>query len=68
MSSLSPHASGTVYGVPVTLAKVRLGGFETSGVRAVVVPEGLEVSLLGQSFLSQIDKVEIQQDNMILGG
>lgn len=61
-------ASGAVYGVPVTLANVQLGRLKASGVEAVVVPKGLGVSLLGQSFLSQIDKVEIDQDKMVLGG
>ena len=61
-------AGGTVHGVHVTLDNVHLGGIEASGVRAVVVPEGLGVSLLGQSFLSTIDKVEIGRDKMVLGG
>lgn len=65
---IASGASGPVYGVPVTLDNVQLGRLEASGVEAVVVPEGLGVSLLGQSFLSRIDKVEIDQDSMVLGG
>ena len=61
-------ASGAVYGVHVRLDNVRLGGLEASGVDAVVVPEGLDVSLLGQSFLSRIEKVEIDRERMVLGG
>lgn len=61
-------ASGTVYGVPVTLEHVQLGEFEARGVAAIVVPEGLGISLLGQSFLSQIERVEMEQDRMVLGG
>jgi aspartyl protease family protein len=61
-------ASGAVYGVPVTVERMQLGELEVSGVQAIVVPEGLGISLLGQSFLSQIDKVEMDQDRMVLGG
>ncbi len=61
-------ASGTVYGVPVRLERVQVGQLEAQGVDAVVVPEGLDVSLLGQSFLSKIQRVEIEQDRMVLGG
>jgi len=61
-------ANGTVYGVPVTLEHVQLGEFEARGVPAVVVPEGLGISLLGQSFLSRVERVEIDGDRMLLGG
>lgn len=59
-------ASGDVYGVPVMLERIALEGIEASQVQAVIVPEGLDVTLLGQSFLSQIDKVEISGNKMIL--
>jgi aspartyl protease family protein len=61
-------ASGPVHGVPVTLERVQLGNIEARNVPAIVVPEGLGVSLLGQSFLSQIERVEIDQERMLLGG
>jgi aspartyl protease family protein len=61
-------ASGTVYGVPVMLGRVQVGDSEAQQVEAIVVPEGLDVSLLGQSFLSKIERVEIEQDRMLLGG
>jgi aspartyl protease family protein len=61
-------ASGAVYGVPVTIDRLQLGSLEAQGVEAIVVPEGLGVSLLGQSFLSKIDQVRIDGDRMILGG
>jgi len=61
-------ASGTVYGVPVMLGRVQVGDLEAQQVEAIVVPEGLDVSLLGQSFLSKIQRVEIEQDRMLLGG
>jgi aspartyl protease family protein len=61
-------ASGTVYGVPVTIRRMELGAIEARGVEAIVVPEGLGISLLGQSFLSQISRVEMDRDKMVLGG
>lgn len=59
-------ASGVVYGVPVTLQDVRLGDFEANGIQAMVIPEGLPISLLGQSFLREIPDVAIQGDSMTL--
>ena len=47
---------------------MQLGDFEGRGVEAVVIPEGLPVSLLGQSFLSQIPRVAMEGDRMVLGG
>ena len=61
-------ANGLVYGVRVTLGHVQLGDLEARDVEATVVPNGLGISLLGQSFLSKIEKVEMQQDRMVLGG
>lgn len=60
-------ASGPVYGVPAVLDEVSLDGHEARSVAAVVVPEGLEISLLGQSFLGQIDEISVRDDEMILG-
>ena len=33
-----------------------------------MVPEGLGISLLGQSFLSRIQRVEMEAGKMVLGG
>lgn len=59
-------ANGDVLGVPVTLDSVALGDLELHGVEAIVVPEGLAISLLGQSFLGRVKRVEIQGDKMVL--
>lgn len=59
-------ASGTVYGVRARLAEVEIGGIVRRNVAAVVIPEGLEISLLGQSWLSQVEAVEIAGDRMVL--
>ncbi len=60
-------ASGIVYGLPVRLDRMEVGGLEARDVEAAIIPEGLDVSLLGQSFLSRIDNVDIRGDEMTLG-
>lgn len=59
-------ASGTVYGVHTELRRVTIGNFEATDVQAMIIPEGLGISLLGQSFLSTVNSVEIADDRMIL--
>jgi len=61
-------ASGAVYGVPVRIPRMEVGRLEARDVQAAIVPEGLGVSLLGQSFLSRISHVSINGDEMRLGG
>lgn len=60
-------ASGPVRGVPIMLNELMLGSFRSQNVPAVIIPRGLPVSLLGQSFLSKIENVEISGDQMVLG-
>ena len=60
-------ASGPVEGVHTTIERVSLGNHEAAGVQAIIVPEGLGISLLGQSFLGTIGSVRISDDQMILG-
>jgi aspartyl protease family protein len=59
-------ASGDVYGVPVTIDRIDVGGIEARRVPGVVVPDGLDISLLGQSFLSKVKRVEVAGDTMVL--
>lgn len=59
-------ASGAVYGVHTTLNRVQLGNFEATNVPAMIIPEGLSISLLGQSFLSTIRTARIEGDQMVL--
>lgn len=61
-------ASGTVYGVEAMLKQVEVGGIVQQDVPAVIIPEGLEISLLGQSFLQRLNNVTIEGDRMVLGG
>lgn len=66
--NIGSGASGAVYGVQTILRQVDIDGIVQQDVPAVIVPEGLEVSLLGQSFLSRIDSVQIDGNRMVLGG
>ena len=60
-------ASGAVYGVNTVIDHMALGGLEASNVPALIIPEGLAVSLLGQSFLGTVGRVEMHGDAMVLG-
>jgi aspartyl protease family protein len=58
-------AGGEVEVIPVTVDRIAIGPLEVRGVRGAVA-DRLTVSLLGQSFLSQIGTVEIRGDRMTL--
>ena len=58
--------SGPVNGKLVKLHHMQLGGKEAWDMEAAIIPDGLEVSLLGQSFLSQIGSVKMSGDQMVL--
>jgi aspartyl protease family protein len=58
-------ASGAVRGQQVMLDNVVLDGKRVSGVRGAVI-EGLDVSLLGQSYLGKIKSVHMTGDTMRL--
>jgi aspartyl protease family protein len=58
-------ASGPVRGKTITLAKVSVDGKEVRNVDGAVA-EGLDVPLLGQSYLSRLSSVEMSGDYMRL--
>jgi aspartyl protease family protein len=60
-------ASGPVEGVNVTIPEVMLGDHVAHDVDALIIPEGLAISLLGQSFLSTLGQVQMIGDEMIVG-
>ena len=59
-------ANGAVFGVRTSLPRVSVGHFEATNVAAIIVPEGLGISLLGQSFLSQVKSVQIADNRLVL--
>ena len=60
-------ASGPVEGVRVEIERIALGDREIRDLEAVIVPQGLPVSLLGQSFLTEMGAMRIEGDRMVLG-
>lgn len=68
VSHIGQGANGAVYGVNTRLNEVEIGGITRRNVSAVIIPKGLGVSLLGQSYLSQLDAVEIANNQMVMSG
>ncbi|ANU08809.1 retropepsin-like aspartic protease family protein [Paraurantiacibacter namhicola] len=66
VSVIGHGASGEVHGVVARIPEMKLGEFTAYDVPAVIIPEGLRVSLLGQSFLQQIGSIRVEGDEMIL--
>lgn len=58
--------SGTSRMARVTLASMQVGKTGNAAVPAAVAPDGLGVSLLGQSWLAQLASVTIEGDRMTL--
>jgi aspartyl protease family protein len=48
-------ANGTVAVYLVTLERVKVGAIELSSVEGIVIEQGLDIALLGMSFLSRVD-------------
>lgn len=65
-SVIARGASGDVSGQIMKIGRVAIGRKEAFDVQGAVVAEGLDVSLLGQSFLSRIGTLVIDGDRMIL--
>jgi len=59
-------AGGQNVAAAVTLKSISIGPITIRNVRAIVVPEGLTKSLLGMTFLGQIQKVEATPHALIL--
>lgn len=59
-------ASGDVRGKLVTIDRIAIGDIEATRVPGAIIDEGLEVSLLGQSFLSRVSSVSIADNRMTL--
>ncbi|MBL4852953.1 MAG: TIGR02281 family clan AA aspartic protease [Robiginitomaculum sp.] len=59
-------AAGRVMAAPLTLDLVSVGNVTVRNVRAVVIREGLPQSLLGMSYLGELQKVEVSKNMMIL--
>lgn len=59
-------ASGPLRGQRVRIDDLRLDLKQVTGIDAAVLDDGLDISLLGQSFLSRYATVQIESDRMSL--
>ena len=59
-------ANGRTMGASVILRDVSLGGVRVTNVEAIVLQEGLKISLLGMTFLGELQKVEVMPEQMVL--
>jgi len=59
-------AAGRIMAAPIKLDLVAVGNVTVRNVRAVVIREGLPQSLLGMSYLGELQKVEASRNLMIL--
>ena len=65
-SRLYRTANGTVYGAPVRLSAVTVGGVSIKNVRASVSGGSLHRSLLGMSYLSRISEFSVRDQVLTL--
>jgi aspartyl protease family protein len=65
-SARGKTANGEVRLMPITIERLGLGPLTAEHVPAMVAEHGLEVSLLGQSYLQRVQTVAIQGDRMVL--
>ena len=59
-------ANGQTMAARVTLGDITIGGVTVRNVSALIVPDGLTVSLLGMTFLGEMQKVEATRETMLL--
>jgi len=66
IGGMAQTAGGDVPMRTVMLDSVEVEGIEVRGVQAAVIDADMGVSLLGQSFLSKLDAVNVEGDTMTL--
>lgn len=59
-------AGGVTYGAHVTLDSIRIGRVKVENVNAVILRTELEQSLLGMTFLGELNSYEVRQGQMII--
>ena len=59
-------ANGQIMAAPIELKIISVGSVTVRNVRGVVIPEGLSHSLLGMSFLGELQRVEATKASLIL--
>lgn len=66
LSVIGRGANGEVMGKTILVKRLSIGTLTAENVPAVIIPNGLHISLLGQSFLSRIAQVSIRDNQMSL--
>ncbi len=59
-------AGGVTYGAPVTIPSIRIGKVKIENVDAMILRTELDQSLLGMTFLGQLDSYEFRQGQLII--
>lgn len=59
-------ANGEVRAAPLMLSTITIGPIEVDDVRASVNEAPMEMSLLGMSFLSRLERYEVRDDRLIM--
>lgn len=59
-------AGGENMAARVTLDRISVGAITIRGVEALVVPEGLDISLLGMTYLGELQSVQANRNTMTL--
>ncbi|MFP3944451.1 MAG: TIGR02281 family clan AA aspartic protease [Alphaproteobacteria bacterium] len=65
-SGVSQTANGEVRFASVTLPELRVGSFKVKDLPASVVDGDLEISLLGNSFLSRLKSYQVANEELVL--
>lgn len=59
-------ASGTARAATITLERIQIGNVRVRDVEAMVIERGLDVSLLGMSFLSRLEQFDVRGQTLRL--
>jgi len=65
-SQVFQTANGHIRAAPVTLDGIRIGLLEVDGVEASVNESPMGISLLGMTFLSQLDGYQVENGDLVL--
>jgi aspartyl protease family protein len=59
-------ANGAVEAASVYIDTIDIGGLQIHGVEALIVEEGLDIPLLGMSYLNRLSRLEVTPDKLVL--
>lgn len=68
MSFTAPYqtANGIAFAARITLDQISIGSIMVENVRASVMPQGLDQSLLGMSFLGELKSMQVSDGRLVL--